>query len=61
MMPVETHVRRERLLTPSLTRPKENFEGTVKTYEPFIYGYMRYITNLFFKNMLKIAAPWTRL
>jgi hypothetical protein len=43
------------LLTLSLAKPRYNAEAILKTYALFVYGDIQYITNLFCKNVLKIA------
>jgi len=40
------------LLTLSQAKPKQNVEGTLETYELFIYGDIHYITNSFCKNIV---------
>jgi hypothetical protein len=45
MLPAETLEMRKRLPTLPLARPRYNAETVLKTYEMFIYGDIRYITN----------------
>ena len=54
---------RKRLLTFSLTKPRQNVEAGFKLYQkPFIYGDLHNVPNSFCKkNALQIATPWRKL
>jgi hypothetical protein len=45
------------LLTFSLAKPRYNSEAILKNCEMFVHEDIRYVTNLFCKNMLKITTP----
>jgi hypothetical protein len=56
MLHLEKFEMRKRLLTLPLTRPKQNAEGILKSYEPFLSGVTRCITNVFGTNVLQVAT-----
>ena len=43
-------------LTIPLAKPKQNAEEILKSYEPFLYGVTRCITNVFDTNVLQVAT-----
>jgi len=45
----------------SLTKPGENTEAILKTYELIIYGNVQYIANSLCENVLKVSTLWPML
>jgi hypothetical protein len=56
MLPAGAFQMRKHLLTVYMAKPRHNAEAILKTYEVFIYR-QHYSTNLFRKNVQKIATP----
>ena len=56
-LPAKTTEMRELLSALSLTKPRQNAQAILNICGLFIYGDTRYITNIFRKNVLKIATP----
>jgi hypothetical protein len=61
MLQLEKFEMRKRLLTLPLAKPKQNAEEILRSYEPFLYGVTRCITNVFGTNVLQVATTWPTL
>jgi hypothetical protein len=54
--------KRKRLLTLSLTKPRQNIAAGFTFYQKLlIYGDLHYFPNSFCKNVLRTATPWRKL
>jgi len=56
MLHLEKFEMKKRLLTLLLAKPKQNAEEILKSYEPFLYGVTRCISNVFSTNVLQVET-----